>query len=113
VYRLRVARDLGNHVRLSGYTGHVGEGGRTERVEDYTSFYGEGNEDHQLGTGFVVHKKIVSAVRRVEFIGCRISHIILRGHLCRTVVLTVRAVCEDKSDDVKYSFCGELGRVFD
>jgi hypothetical protein len=34
----------------------MGEGG-TERAEDYTFFYGEGNEDHQLGTGFFVHKR--------------------------------------------------------
>jgi hypothetical protein len=26
--------------------------GGTERTEDYTFFYGAGNEDHQLGTGF-------------------------------------------------------------
>jgi exonuclease III len=25
----------------------------TERAEDYTFFYGAGNEDHQLGTGFL------------------------------------------------------------
>jgi hypothetical protein len=24
----------------------------TERAEDYTFFYGAGNEDHHLGTGF-------------------------------------------------------------
>jgi hypothetical protein len=28
-------------------------------------FYGKGNEDHQLGTNFFVHKKIISAVRTV------------------------------------------------
>jgi hypothetical protein len=27
--------------------------GGTERAEDYTLFYGAGNEDHQLGTGFL------------------------------------------------------------
>jgi hypothetical protein len=26
--------------------------GGTERAEDYTFFYGQGNGDHQLGTGF-------------------------------------------------------------
>jgi exonuclease III len=26
--------------------------GDTERAEDYTFFYGAGNEDHQLGIGF-------------------------------------------------------------
>jgi hypothetical protein len=50
------------------------EKGGTEWAEDYTFFYGEGNGDHLLGTGFFVHKRIVSAVRRVEFIrqGCRL-----------------------------------------
>jgi hypothetical protein len=44
-----------------------GKGG-TERAEYFTFFYGARNEDHQLGTGFFVHKKIISAVRRVEFV---------------------------------------------
>jgi hypothetical protein len=48
--------------------------GSTERAEDYTFFYGAGNEDHQLGTGLFVHKRIVSAVRRVEFVSDRMSY---------------------------------------
>jgi exonuclease III len=52
----------------------------TEWAEDYTFFYGQGNGDHQLGTGFFIHKRIASAVRRVEFISDRMSYIILRGH---------------------------------
>jgi hypothetical protein len=51
--------------------------GRTERAEDYTFFYGAGNEDHQLGTGFFVHKRIISAVRSVEFVSDRMTYIIL------------------------------------
>jgi hypothetical protein len=48
-----------------------------ERADDYTFFYGAGNEDHQLVTGFCSHKRIISAVRRVELVSDRMSYIIL------------------------------------
>jgi hypothetical protein len=54
----------------------------TEKAEDYTFFCGEGHENHQLGTSFIVRKRIVLAVRRVEFINDRMSHHILRGRWC-------------------------------
>jgi hypothetical protein len=41
------------------------------------------------------------------------SYIILRGGWCNIVVVNVHAPCDDKNDDVKDSFCEELGRVFD
>jgi len=37
----------------------------TLRVGDCIFFYEKGNENHQLGTGFFVHHRIVSAVKRV------------------------------------------------
>jgi exonuclease III len=88
------------------------EEGGTEWAEDCTFFYGERNVDHQLRTGLFVRDREVSVVRRVEFISDRMSYIILRGHWCN-IILNVHVSCEDKSDDVKDSFCEELGRVFD
>jgi hypothetical protein len=40
----------------------------TEAAGEYTFFYGKGNEIHELGRGFFVHRRIISAVKRVEFI---------------------------------------------
>jgi hypothetical protein len=40
------------------------EGGGTEPAGEYTLFYGKGNENHELGTSFFVHKRIISAVKR-------------------------------------------------
>jgi exonuclease III len=36
--------------------------GGNEPAGDYTFFYGNGNADHHLGTGFFVHKRIILAV---------------------------------------------------
>jgi hypothetical protein len=60
-----------------------------------------------------VLKRIVSAVKRVEFVSDRMSYIILRGRWCHIIALNVHAPTEDKTDDVKDSFCEELERVFD
>jgi hypothetical protein len=47
-----VARELGKYkLDLVGVQEVGWEKGGTERAEDYTFFYGEGNGDHQLGTG--------------------------------------------------------------
>jgi hypothetical protein len=43
-----------------------------------------------------VHKSIISAVKRVEFVSDRISYITLRGRLSHIVVLNVHAPTEHK-----------------
>jgi hypothetical protein len=50
-----------------------------------------------------VHKRIISAVKRVEFVSDRMSYIILRFRWCHIIVLNVHAPTEDKTDDVKDS----------
>jgi exonuclease III len=109
-----VARELGKYkLDLMGVQEVRWEYGGSERSEDYSFLYGQGNGDHRLGPGFFVHKRILSAVRRVEFISDRMSYIILRGRWCNVIVLNVHAPCEDKVVDIKVSFYEELGRVFD
>jgi hypothetical protein len=109
-----VATEMGKYkLDLEGVEEVRLEKGGTERAEDYTFFYGQGNGDYQLPTGLFVHKRIVSAVRRVEFISDRMSYIILRGRWCNVIVLNVHAPSEDKGDEEKDSFFEELGRVFD
>ena len=47
------------------------------RGGNYSFSYGKGIENHQLGTGFIVHNRIVSAVKRQKFFSGWVSHKIL------------------------------------
>ena len=76
------------------------------RIRDLYLFYGEGNANHQLGTGVSVHRRIRSSVKKVEFISDRVSCITLKGRRCDTIVLNVYAPSEDKDYDIKDSFYG-------
>jgi hypothetical protein len=57
-----------------------------------------------LGTEFFVHHRIVSAVKRVEFVSDRVSYIVLRGCWCNVIVLNVHVPNEEKSDNPKTVF---------
>jgi len=65
-----------------------------------------------LGTGLFVRHRIVSAVKRVEFVSDRVTYIVLRGRWCNIIVLNVHATSEEKSDDSKDSLYEELEQFF-
>jgi len=78
------------------------------RTGDYNFFFRKGNEDHQLGRGFFVRDRTVSAVKRVEFVSDRMSYIVLRGRWCYIFFLNVHAPSEEKINDKKDSFYEKL-----
>jgi hypothetical protein len=76
----------------------VGRGGISNRRQLYI-FLWKRNVNHQLGKEFFVHNRIISAVKRIEFVSDRMSYITLKGCGCDIIVLNVHAPTEDKDDD--------------
>jgi hypothetical protein len=71
-------------------------------------FRRNGDANHHLLTSFFLHMRIISAVKRVEFITDRMPYIKLRGRGCDIIVLNVHAPTENKNDDPKDSFYEKL-----
>jgi hypothetical protein len=61
---LAVTRETVKHESdLEGVQEVRWDRGDTEPADERTFFYGQGNEKHELGRGFFVHKRILSAVK--------------------------------------------------
>ena len=63
--------------------------------------------------GFFVHCRIISAVKRIEFVSHRLAYIVLSGRWHNIIVVNVHAPSVEKSDESKDSFYEELEQVFD
>jgi hypothetical protein len=48
---------------------------------------------------FFANQRIVSAIKRLEFVSDRMSYIALRGRWCNIIVLNAHAPTEEKGDD--------------
>ena len=60
-----------------------------------------------------MHHRLVSAVKRIEFVSNRLSYIVLRGCWLHIILVNVHAPSEEKSEELKDSFYEELEEVFD
>jgi hypothetical protein len=87
------------------------EGIGTAPAGEYTYLCGKGNENRELGTGVFVYKRIISAVKRFEFVSDVISYIILRGCWSHIIVLNIHAPTQDNSNDMKDNLYEELEYV--
>ena len=57
---------------------------------------------------FFVHRRIVSAVKIVEFLTDRLSYIVLRGRWRNIILINVHAPSEENCEESKDSFYEEL-----
>jgi hypothetical protein len=107
-----VLRELSKYkLELVGVQEVRWEGSGTEPSGEYTFSTEMGMrvmKSHELGTGYFVHKRIISAVKRVQFVSDRTSYIILRGPWFHIIVLNVHVPTEDKTDDMKDSLYEEF-----
>ncbi|PSN42499.1 hypothetical protein C0J52_09787 [Blattella germanica] len=67
----------------------------------------------KFGTGFLVRRNILSAIRDIKFVSDRISYIILKGKRHDFIIVIVYGPTEASIDTIKDEFYEELESVFD
>jgi hypothetical protein len=64
----------------------------------------ENGFNHKSDTGSFLHKRIISAIKRFEFVSDWMSYKILRGRWCDIIFLNIHDPTEDKTDYMKDNF---------
>ncbi|OXU32264.1 hypothetical protein TSAR_008085 [Trichomalopsis sarcophagae] len=80
--------------------------------DNFTFIFG-GVSGHSLGTGFLVSKRIIHAVKSFRFVNDRLSYIIIEGAWYNYVVINVHCPTEDKEEEVKDLYYEALEQLID
>lgn len=88
------------------------KGNGTLELEDYILFK-SGEENRYLGTGFLVSKKLKSAVVDFKPLSDRMCYLRLRGRYQKVSLINIHAPSEDKNIDTKEEYYGRLDREYD
>jgi hypothetical protein len=80
---------------------------------EYTFSYGNENANHEPGKQFFLNTRIMSAVKRVEFVSDRMSYTLLRDRWCAFIVLNVQPQQRIKLMTRRTASTRRLERVFD
>jgi hypothetical protein len=98
------ARELPRHkVDLVGVQEVRWDKGSTIIAGNYNLFYGK-KRKASTGDSIFLHHKIVSPVKRVEFVSDSMPYIVMRCRWPNVIALKVPALSEEKFDSSKDSF---------
>jgi len=74
----------------------VGQRGHSKSRGIIISFMGKEMKTINWEQVFFLHRRLVSAVKRIEFVSDRLSYIVLKGRWLHIIVVNVHAPSEEK-----------------
>jgi hypothetical protein len=80
------------------------ENGGTLKAEDYNFFLWERERKLSNGKRIFVQHRILSAVKRVEFVSDKVLYIVLTGRWLNIIVLNESAPSDENGDDPEDCF---------